>query len=241
MSNSYFRFKQFTVLQDKCAMKVSTDACLFGAYIASKEQNCGNEKTNMLDIGAGTGLLALMIAQQVKGQIDAVEIDEKAYGQIKENFQMSQWAPRLSAYLSDVTKMDFDKKYDIIVSNPPFFKNSLKSSDLHKNLAKHSTSLPHATLAEIVSDNLANEGTFYVLLPVEEFVIFEKIAIKINLFPTEIVNIRHYPHSNNSRTIGIFSNVKTSPAAKANITIKGDKDTYSPEFIKLLKDYYLYL
>lgn len=241
MSNSYFRFKQFIVHQDKCAMKVSTDACVFGSYIASKEKDFGNDETNILDIGAGTGLLSLMIAQKVKGHIDAVEIDEKAYEQTKENFEMSAWTSRLADYQADTTKFEFDKKYNIIVSNPPFFKNSLKSSDHNKNLAKHTTSLPHAALAEIVANILIDKGNFYLLLPVEEFQIFEKIAAKNNLPTNEKINIRHYHHSNYFRTIGVFSNVKTTSATEETLTLKVDKDTYSQDFIKLLKDYYLYL
>lgn len=241
MSNSYFQFKQFTVNQEKSAMKVCTDACVFGAYISLKEKDFADDKTNILDIGTGTGLLSLMIAQKVKGSIEAVEIDNTAFEQARENFIKSAWSARLTVSHADVTKFAFQKKYDIIVSNPPFFEKSLKSSDYQKNLAKHATFLSYAELASVVLGNLANKGKFYVLLPYKKFDLFQKTAIGNKLYLLQKVNIRQSEHAGYFRTAGIFSNVTEQSAIEESITIKDQMNSYTEDFIQLLKDYYLYL
>ncbi|WP_018614835.1 tRNA1(Val) (adenine(37)-N6)-methyltransferase [Segetibacter koreensis] len=242
MANSYFRFKQFTVHQAKSAMKVCTDACVFGAYVSLKEKACSNEETNILDIGTGSGLLSLMIAQRVNGNIEAVEIDDSAFEQANENFEISPWQKRLTAIHADITQLSILKKYDIIVSNPPFFQKSLKSDDLKKNLAKHTTTLPYTALASIACSHLAEKGKFYILLPFEEFIAFEKIALENKLKLFEKVNIRQHTLSNYFRTIGVFTNVATPEAVtEHSISIKDKNDAYTESFIELLKDYYLYL
>lgn len=222
-------------------MKVGTDACLLGAYISLKEKDFTNDDTNILDIGTGTGLLSLMIAQKVKGNIEAVEIDEKAYAQAQENFKSSTWRTRLAVHYADITQFAFTRKYDIIVSNPPFFDNSLKSSNYQKNLAKHTTSLSHIELSSIVSANLINNGKFYILLPFEEFKIFEKTALKDNLWLFEKLNIKQYATSDYLRTIGVFSNIADYTSTIGSLTIKDDNEKYSKNFVQLLKDYYLHL
>ena len=144
-------------------MKVCTDACLFGAYVADQVKT--KAANNILDIGTGTGLLSLMLAQRVPALIDAVEIDEAAYQQAKENFEQSPWKERLFAFNTDVTKFETEKKYDCIISNPPFFENDLKSNDSNKNNAKHDTSLSLDKLLQVVKKLLNDDGIFAVLLP----------------------------------------------------------------------------
>ena len=119
MSNNYFQFKQFTIHQDKCAMKVCTDACLFGAFVANEIQ----DKTinHILDIGAGTGLLSLMLAQKSNAAIDAVEIDKSTYEQAEENISQSSWKEKITVYNSGIADFYSNYKYDLIISNPPFF------------------------------------------------------------------------------------------------------------------------
>jgi len=241
MSNSYFRFKQFTVNQEKTAMKVCTDACLFGAYISSKEKLATNNQTSILDIGAGTGLLSLMIAQKLSGNIDAVEIDEDAYKQAQENFKSTAWKTRLSAFHADVTKLTFSKKYDIIISNPPFFTDSLKSNNEQKNIAKHTAFLSYTALASVAYSNLAGNGRFYILLPYKEFEVFEKIATKSQLAMIKRADIKPTPSSGYFRTIGVFTNAREQPITAESLTIKDNNNKYTYEFIELLKDYYLYL
>jgi tRNA1Val (adenine37-N6)-methyltransferase len=241
MANSYFQFKQFIVRQEKCAMKVCTDACLFGAYISYHEENCTTNENHILDIGTGTGLLALMLAQKVRGNIDAVDIDEKAFEQAKENFENSTWVSRLRAYHSDIIEFAAGKKYDIIISNPPFFRDSLKSGDIQKNLAKHTTALSYADLAATVSKSLGNNGKFYILLPFSHIEIFEKIAAGYQLFLIKKINIKQSEHSKSFRTIALFSNKLSNEGTPELLSIKNEKDEYTESFIELLKDYYLYL
>lgn len=242
MSNSYFQFKQFKICQDKCAMKVCTDACIFGAYISCKEKDFSNDETNILDIGAGTGLLSLMIAQKVKGNIEAVEIENKAFEQAGENFKNSLWPTRLSVLDADITEVRLNKKYNIIVSNPPFFTDFLKSNNKQKDLAKNSASLPHNALVSVVCEHLSEEGKFYILLPKTEFNHFTQITAKSNLSLVAKLNIRQTSHFEYFRTIGVFSKiVKQTTVTEETLTIKNENDLYTKDFIELLQDYYLYL
>lgn len=241
MSNPWFQFKLFTVYQEKCAMKVCTDAAIFGAYISSQEKNAGNNETNILDIGTGTGLLSLMTAQKVEGNIDAVEVDEEAYKQAGENFRNSAWKSRLSVFHTDIIQIKLNKKYNIIISNPPFFQNSLKSINKQKNIAKHTASLPYADLASVVYSNLTDNGRFYILLPFTEFKVFEKIATEKQLALMKKTDIRSTTSSGYFRTIGVFTNEAVQKFTEEILTIKNSNNEYTNDFVQLLKDYYLYL
>src|SRR5258705_6346666 len=139
MANSYFKFKQFTIHQDRCAMKVTTDACLFGAWVAIEAGILESEDGSILDIGAGTGLLSLMLAQKTNVSIDSVEIDEAAAKQARENADASPWKERIFVMPGDAKYMAYTlcKNFDIIISNPPFYENELASPDHHKNIAHH--------------------------------------------------------------------------------------------------------
>src|SRR5437868_5022622 len=139
MPNNYFQFKQFIIQQDNCAMKVCTDACLFGAYIANELQSI--PVNTILDIGAGTGLLSLMLAQKTTAVIDAVEIDNAAFEQAKENIAASPWKEKINTYHADISTFKTGKRYEHIISNPPFFEDDLRSNDEKKNFAKHDSSL----------------------------------------------------------------------------------------------------
>ena len=136
MSNTYFQFKQFKIEQDKCAMKVCTDSCLFGAWLHVEE----NVKT-ILDIGCGTGLLSLMLAQKSAAKIDAVEIDASAYLQAKQNIESSIFSNNISIFNEDILQFSAHEKYDFIVCNPPFYENEKVSETHGEKLAKHSLKL----------------------------------------------------------------------------------------------------
>src|SRR5437016_546981 len=140
MANSYFQFKQFTVHQERSTLKVSTDSCIFGAWVAEKSRelrfvdpSTGSGRTipAALDIGAGTGLLMLMLAQQWNGAIDGIEIDKSAYEQALENIQASPWGNRLHLFNGDITSFALPGVYDLIISNPPFYEGDLISPSLH--------------------------------------------------------------------------------------------------------------
>ena len=238
MPNNYFQFKQFTVQQENCAMKVCTDACLFGAYVADQVKT--KAAATILDIGTGTGLLSLMLAQKVPAMIYTVEIDEAASQQAKENFQQSPWKERLTLFNADVLQLFTEKQFDCIISNPPFFENDLKSSDKNKNAAKHDTALTLEQLLATVLKLLNDDGSFAVLLPyhrVEECILS---AEKIGLYLNKKVLVKQTEKHEYFRGILFFSRLQSS-FAEEEISIKTDNDKYSMRFAELLKDYYLYL
>src|ERR1700750_981948 len=133
MANSYFKFKQFTIHQDRCAMKVTTDGCLFGAWCAKEIRAFEFEDPELLDIGTGTALLSLMILQKNKVRIDAVEIEKDAAMQAEENVAASAWADKVKIIHEDILD-GTDKKYDLIVSNPPFYENELTAESENRNI-----------------------------------------------------------------------------------------------------------
>jgi tRNA1Val (adenine37-N6)-methyltransferase len=240
MPNNYFQFKQFIIYQDNCAMKVTTDSCLFGAYIAEVIQNPKLKIKNCLDIGAGTGLLSLMLAQKTNTFIDAVEIDEPSYLQSKSNFEQSLWKERLNIFHADITQFDPGKKYDCIISNPPFFEDDLKSIHLNKNKAKHDVSLTLQQLVNAIDKNLNDDGVFFVLLPYHRTDYFLKEAAGLKFYPLEKVVIKQTPKHDFFRSILAFSRKETL-LKTTELIIKDADEKYSENFTALLKDYYLQL
>ena len=134
---SYFQFKQFIIHQDRCAMKVCTDACILGAWFGTKLPS----NIRVLDIGSGTGLLIMMLAQNIEAAIDGIEIDLPAFKQLQENISQNEWKKRIHVYPGDIRNFSFPQQYDFIISNPPFFENDLASESLAEQTAKHSKDL----------------------------------------------------------------------------------------------------
>ncbi|GAA0564003.1 tRNA1(Val) (adenine(37)-N6)-methyltransferase [Chitinophaga japonensis] len=241
MPNSYFRFKQFTVHQDRSAMKVCTDACIQGAFTARYLAGRAVPVQQVLDIGAGTGLLALMLAQQLPAAaITGIELDAAAAGQAAENFAASPWATRLQVTQTDVRYMPAARQYDCIITNPPFYEGSLQSSNVLRNQAMHATTLGYAELLDAIATHLAADGLFSVLLPYAAFGTFRQLAAAPGFFSQEILEIKQSPRHDYFRTVGIFSRVTTSPVLHS-LTIYDEHNRYTPEFTALLKEYYLYL
>ncbi len=164
MANNYFKFKQFTIQQGGCAMKVTTDACLFGAWVASNIQENLYYIKRILDIGTGTGLLSVMLAQQSPAYIDSVEIDTDAAQQAQTNFKGVLWQGGLKVYETAIQHF-IGKPYDFIITNPPFFDNDLKSDDVKRNLALHSSALSLEELLANITRLLLPTGQFAILLP----------------------------------------------------------------------------
>ena len=234
MPNTWFQFKQFKVEQEKTAMKVGTDGVLLGAWANI------NNAVDVLDIGTGTGLIALMLAQrQSIAQIDAVEIDSDAYKQSQQNFFNSKWADRIKPYNIAIQDFHIDKKYDLIVSNPPYFKKSFLAKGAKRNLARHNDSLSSKDLIESVLKLLKPKGVFSVILPFDNYEVFVKEMLFKNLYLNNICNI--YPTDNSiiKRVLLEFSFVQKARIEEGLIIEPQKRHVYSQEYINLTKDFYL--
>ncbi len=239
MPNDYFQFKQFVVHQKKAAMKVCTDACLFGAWVgnmASANNFTGAAKA--LDIGTGTGLLSLMLAQQFPGTIDAIDIDKGAAIQAAENIAASNWNNRIIAHQSSLEEWKNDQ-YNLIISNPPFYEQDLKSPDLQRNLALHDSGLTLGTLWENIKRCLLPDGIFAVLLPYHRLTECLQFAGNYGFYLHEKVVVHQTEKHPAFRVMLLFKRENNVSVQKC-ILIKKE-GAYSIEFIALLKDYYLHL
>ncbi len=220
-------------------MKVCTDACLFGAYVAEKFHRTGS-KLHTLDIGTGTGLLSLMLAQKNDAaNIDAVEIDKSAAEQAKENFKISPWRDRLHIHHTPIQQFGFNT-YDLIISNPPFYENDLKSEDAKRNLALHSSALGLDDLLDVVQKHSSPLGKFAVLLPYHRSANFQNHASLKDFYLEEEVCVKQTPKHSYFRCMLFFGRAKTQ-AKHLEIIINNEKGKYTEDFSDLLKDYYLNL
>lgn len=237
MPQQFFQFKQFKVHQELAAMKVCTDGCLFGAWVAHLFE--GRHIERMLDIGAGTGLLSLMIAQKTTGTIEAIEIDEEAALQSKMNFEASIWHDRLNIINADAREWLSDQSYDLIFSNPPFFEKDLKSERANRNVALHSSYLLFSDLLKIIAQHLSNTGCFAILLPYHRSEAFIKLAEENNFFVAKRIDVKQTENHNYFRSMLLLSRIKKAPEQQEMAIKIGDQ--YSRQFQSLLKDYYLRL
>jgi tRNA1Val (adenine37-N6)-methyltransferase len=221
MANTYFQFKQFTIHQDKCAMKVCTDSCVFGSVLPIHTLK-GNKITNTLDIGTGTGLLSLMYAQlNEDATITALEIDKEATQQANDNIEQSIFKHRINVYNYDFNDYENQQKFDLIFCNPPFYENDLKSNIKSKNIAHHSTSLTIGDLLKKSKDLLNIDGIICLLAPHKRSAALEILFEENNLF--------YY------RKINMHQNEKIN---EEEIIIKNEKN-YTQKFNHLLQDFYL--
>jgi tRNA1Val (adenine37-N6)-methyltransferase len=231
--NHTFTFKQFSINQDRSAMKVCTDAVFFGAVIDPAEAK------NILDIGTGTGLLALMMAQRSEANIVGIDIDPAAVQQAKENVLASKFKDRIEVFEAAVQQYD-GQLFDFIISNPPFFQNSLLSSKKTLNLAHHAQTLKLAELLEAVARLLKKEGRFSVLLPTFEFEQFNVLASKIDLNLDSKYILKSSVSKPIFRIVGTFSFKKPSTVSEKTIAIyEEDLKIYTPDFQTLIADFYL--
>ena len=224
-------------------MKVCTDACLFGALVADHITRlpAGKQFDHCLDIGTGTGLLSLMVAQKNNAiKIDAVEIDAAAAEQAGNNIAASPWAGNIQVFNEDMLHFDPQKKYDCIISNPPFFEDDLQSADKAKNTARHDTSLNLLQLLQVVEDQLGPDGFFAVLLPYHRVGYFIEEAEKKGFHLINQILVMQTTKHNFFRGILFFKRKKTEPGF-TEIIIKDNGNDYTPEFVAALKDYYLFL
>jgi len=219
-------------------MKVCTDSCLFGAWVAEKIERKRINPLRILDIGSGTGLLSLMTAQKSFAMIDAVEIDENSFIQTEGNFMQSPWNKRLQAFHGDIKNWCSPNKYDLIISNPPFYENDLRSTNQNKNQAKHHDTLTLKELIQSIKNNLSDNGNFAVLLPFHRSGLFKKLAAENNFFLINELLVKQSPHHSCFRDILLFAKEK-KPFTSGELIIKNNEENYTEEFKYLLKDYYL--
>jgi tRNA1Val (adenine37-N6)-methyltransferase len=233
-----FKFKQFTIQQDRCAMKVGTDGVLLGAWAPLE-----NHPFSILDIGAGTGLIALMLAQRSTAeQIDAIEIEDEAYEQAVENFEDSPWGDRLFCYhagLDEFVDEMEDEEYDLIVSNPPFYSEDYSSGNAERDMARQVASLPFSDLAEAASLLLSGEGIFALILPHKEEEGFIKLAEEYSLFPYKITRVKGTPQSEIKRSLLAFKKMKPEVIDINELIIETARHQYTPEYTALTQDFYL--
>lgn len=237
MANSYFRFKQFTVNQHLCAMKVGIDGVLLGA-----RTDTGNCK-NILDIGTGTGLIALMLAQRCSAKIMAIDIDPGAIRQANENISSSPWPDRIETReisLQDYSEQTNDK-FDLIVSNPPYFINALKSPDPSRSTARHTYRLTHTELLLYSKKLLAEKGKICIILPVNEGFDCINYAKTIDLFCSKLVEVYPKPDKPVKRLIMEFITDRVETENSKIVIETTERHRYSEDFSLLLKDFYLHL
>jgi tRNA1Val (adenine37-N6)-methyltransferase len=237
MSNPYFKFKKFEIYQDRSAMKVCTDSCILGAWFAEKIPSY----SLVLDMGCGTGLLILMLAQKSNAELHGIELNLPAYKQLKENISASKWGKRITVFPGDLRSWSFSEKYDFIITNPPFFEGDLEASTDGKNTAKHGKDLNLKELVIAIDKNLKPEGSFGILLPYYRTSFFETLALQKNFYISEKLLIRQTPSHDFFRSILHFSRSRTNEPALFELTIQNENKRYSTEFIELMKDYYLHL
>ncbi len=231
-----FKFKEFSVNQDQCAMKIGTDAVLLGAW-ASLDAN----PFAILDIGAGTGVLGLMLAQRSHAEvIDAIEIDDDAYEQCVDNFELSPWGDRLFCYHASLEEFaeEIDDEYDLIICNPPFYAEDYKTENESRDLARFQDAMPFHHLLESVSILLAPEGSFNVIIPFNEEEKFIKLANNFLLFPNRICRIKGNPETEVKRSMLAFS-FRESETTTTELIIETERHQYTQDYINLTKDFYL--
>ena len=234
-----FKFKEFSINQDKTAMKIGTDAVLLGAWCC-----LGEYPEAILDIGSGTGVISLMLAQRSDAMtIDAVEIDPSAYEQTVENFELSDWGDRLFCYNASFIEFaeemaEEEEQYDIIVSNPPFYTDDFETKNEARNKARFTSSLSFEELLKGVSEVLSPTGIFSVVIPFkeeEEFIVFAK---RFRLFLNKVCHVKGNEKSEIKRSLLAFS-FEEKNIEKEILTIEKERHQYTDAYINLTKDFYL--
>jgi tRNA1Val (adenine37-N6)-methyltransferase len=234
MANNYFSFKQFTICQDRCAFKVGTDGVLLGAYADVSSASC------ILDIGTGSGLIALMLAQRCEASITAIEPDHESFTQACHNFEESNWKNRIKA--ENISLQDFfneEHKFDLIITNPPYFSDSLKNPDPAKASARHNFLLINDDLLAGVKRLITDDGKFQIILPYAEAYVFIAAAQAYGFYCNDILKIKPLPTSEIKRMILTFTGQRKKATEKFLTIEHGKRHEFTEEYINLTRDFYL--
>ena len=233
MPNPYFAFKQFTVRHDRCAMKVGTDGVLLGAWTDLSHSR------RILDIGTGTGLIALMLAQRcMDARITAIDLDSAAVEQAQENIQASPWKDRIEALQQDICTYPPNGTFDTIVSNPPYFIDSLKCPDGQRSTARHTDTLDADRLIGKVSELLTSDGRFSIILPAEQTEDLIRVAGEKGLHPSRQTWVITRPGLSPKRILMEFRKIPVT-LQPDELVIELERHVYSEEYIALTKEFYL--
>jgi tRNA1Val (adenine37-N6)-methyltransferase len=237
MPNDSFEFKKFRIKQDKCAMKVSTDAVLLGSWVVP------NGSKSILDIGTGTGVIALMLAQKTQGHIIAIDIDKESTEQARLNVRESAFAEQVEVRhqaFQDLVKST-DQKFNLIVTNPPYFIDSLKSSDDTRSIARHTDTLSFDDLIGGVKKLLDEKGKFCLILPKKEAIIFREKAEAKGLYLSKLLRIRTRLEKETEKRHLMQFEFKQTEFSESTLVIEADSHrNYTAEYKELTKDYYIH-
>jgi tRNA1Val (adenine37-N6)-methyltransferase len=235
MANNYFNFKQFTIYQDKSVFKVGTDGVLLGASADLQGAK------SILDIGTGSGLIAIMSAQRCNADIIGIEPDLSSYDQACENVNRCKWKERIAVINEDLQQYssNCERSFDIILTNPPYFRDSLKSPDPGRTASRHNDTLNPNELLKGVSKLLSEDGNFQLIMPYAEGTLFIAEASGFGLFCTRIIKIKPYPSGEIIRLIMKFER-KRKPVIESFLTIEtGTRHSYTEEYKNVTRDFYL--
>ena len=233
-----FQFKQFEVAQDQCAMKVGTDGILLGAWADT------NKAKQVLDIGTGSGVIAIMLAQRTtQAEVHGIEIEDSTYQQATSNMSKSPWANRLTAIhqsIQDYSKLSREE-YDLIVSNPPFFSGGVFSLDENRKNVRHTVKLPHGDLLMAARKLLSKNGKLCLILPLIEGLRIKEMARNYRLFCTKITKVKARPTDGKERLLLQFEKEEGKELIEDQLFVYAAPTgtAYSEQFIALTEEFYL--
>lgn len=230
-----FKYKQFSIRQDNTAMKIGTDGTLLGAWVDVSRAN------SILDIGTGTGVIALMTAQRNnEAKITAIEISEDAIIDASFNIQESPWADRVELINTSLQEFQSINNYDVIVSNPPFFENSLKAETVNRNNARHTDSLHYSDILSFAKERLSKGGVVAMILPVENAEKCITESSKYGLFLKRKTWVKPVPHKAPHRIVFELINTAIDKIVEEELIIEtGKRHDYTNDYIALTKEFYI--
>lgn len=235
MANNYFQFKKFKIVQDGCAMKVGTDGCLLGGWF-----DCSQSR-NILDVGSGSGLIAIMAAQRCNATVTGVEIDSDAAIQATENVNNSPWSDRIRIINEDLLSYTTAERFDTIVSNPPYFVNSLKCDNDARTTARHSDTLSNNDFFRKCKELLTEEGKISIIIPSDISTDWQEVAKSNGFHTSRITHIKTTPDKMAKRVLIEFSTCKPQEMFEETLILEKERGVYSDEAQNILKDFYLKL